>query len=62
LNSHIDRCIVPQIRHIAYWSTVALASLTVQITADMPISDVRYQYQCDTSPDPCHNIPVETRV
>jgi len=39
----------PQIRFIGYRSAVALSSLIVQITADMPISDVRHQDQSDTT-------------
>jgi len=38
-----------QIRHIGYRSAVALLSPIVQVTADMPISDVRYRYLSDTN-------------
>jgi len=40
---------MPHIRHdIGYRSAVDISSPIVQITADKPISDVRYQYQSDT--------------
>jgi len=37
------------ISDIRYRSAVAVSSPIVQITADMLISDVRYQYRSDTS-------------
>ena len=38
-----------QIRRIRYRSVVALSSLMLQITADVPVSDVRRHYRSDTS-------------
>jgi len=40
-----------QFRRIRYWSAVALSSPMWQITADVPVSDVRHRYRSDTSFD-----------
>jgi len=40
---------MPQIRHTVYRSVVAISSPIVQITADMPLTHVRYQYWSDTT-------------
>ena len=37
-----------QIRRIGRWSAVALSSPMCQITADVPVSDVRHHYRSDT--------------
>jgi len=47
--SHCNVNQMPQIKHIGYLSAVALSSPIVQITADMPISDVWHQYRSDTN-------------
>jgi len=54
--NHCDVDIVnqmPQIRHIGYRYAVALSSPLFQITADMPIIEVRYQYRHDTNYNYC---------
>jgi len=38
-----------QIRRIVHWSAVALSSLMLKITTDVPVSDVRHHYRSDTT-------------